>query len=90
MVIIGGFGSWVGALIGAIVLGYLPLRLTSLGEWWPVIYGGVMMLVATYLPGRVLRARPPSHHRDTRERAPLAAARGRAVGDGCQSRAADR
>ena len=51
MVIIGGFGSWVGALIGAIVLGYLPLRLTSLGEWWPVIYGGVMMLVATYLPG---------------------------------------
>ena len=51
MVIIGGFGSWVGALIGAIVLGYLPLRLTSLGDWWPVIYGAVMMLVATYLPG---------------------------------------
>jgi branched-chain amino acid transport system permease protein len=51
MVIIGGFGSWVGALIGAIVLAYLPLRLTSLGEWWPIIYGGAMLLIATYLPG---------------------------------------
>jgi branched-chain amino acid transport system permease protein len=51
MVIIGGFGSWIGALIGAIVLGYLPLRLTSLGSWWPVIYGATMLLVATYLPG---------------------------------------
>lgn len=53
MVIIGGFGSWLGALIGAIVLGYLPLRLTSLGDWWPVIYGGTMLLVATYLPGGI-------------------------------------
>jgi branched-chain amino acid transport system permease protein len=51
MVIIGGFGSWMGALIGAIVLAYLPLKLTGLGEWWPVIYGTVMVLVATYLPG---------------------------------------
>lgn len=51
MVIIGGFGSWIGALIGAIVLAYLPLRLTSLGEWWPIIYGGAMLLIATYLPG---------------------------------------
>lgn len=53
MVIIGGFGSWLGALIGAIVLGYLPLRLTSIGDWWPVIYGGTMLLVATYLPGGI-------------------------------------
>jgi branched-chain amino acid transport system permease protein len=53
MVIIGGFGSWIGALIGAIVLGYLPLRLTSIGDWWPVIYGSVMLLVATYLPGGI-------------------------------------
>jgi len=53
MVIIGGFGSWLGALIGAVVLGYLPLRLTSLGDWWPVIYGGTMLLVATYLPGGI-------------------------------------
>jgi branched-chain amino acid transport system permease protein len=51
MVIIGGFGSWIGALIGAIVLAYLPLRLTSLGDWWPVIYGATMLLIATYLPG---------------------------------------
>jgi branched-chain amino acid transport system permease protein len=51
MVIIGGFGSWIGALIGAIVIAYLPLKLTGLGDWWPIIYGTVMVLVATYLPG---------------------------------------
>jgi branched-chain amino acid transport system permease protein len=51
MVIIGGFGSWVGALLGAIVLAALPLQLTFLGEWWPIIYGTAMVLVGTYLPG---------------------------------------
>ncbi|MDB5910801.1 MAG: hypothetical protein JWP34_4915 [Massilia sp.] len=51
MVIIGGFGSWVGALAGAIVLAYLPLKLTAIGNSWPVIYGTAMVLVATYLPG---------------------------------------
>lgn len=51
MVIIGGFGSWVGALIGAVVLAYLPQRLTGLGDAWPIIYGSVLILVATFLPG---------------------------------------
>ena len=40
MVIIGGFGSWFGALLGAFLLTWLPLRLSSFGSWWPVIYGG--------------------------------------------------
>jgi branched-chain amino acid transport system permease protein len=51
MVIIGGFASWVGALVGAIVLAALPLQLTFLGQWWPIIYGIAMILVGTYLPG---------------------------------------
>ena len=54
MVIIGGFGSWVGALIGAILLTWIPLKLTSIGEWWNVVYGGIMILMATFLPGGIL------------------------------------
>jgi branched-chain amino acid transport system permease protein len=50
MVTVGGSGSWVGALVGAVLLGYLPIKLTSIGDWWPVIYGTAMALVATYLP----------------------------------------
>jgi len=56
MVIIGGFGSWFGALLGAFLLTWLPLRLTSFGEWWPVIYGGLMILIATWMPGGIVGA----------------------------------
>lgn len=56
MVIIGGFGSWLGALIGAVVVAYVPLKLTSLGQWWPVIYGSAMLLTAVYVPGGVYGA----------------------------------
>ena len=51
MVIIGGFGSWSGALLGAFLLAWLPTKLDFLGNWWPVIYGGAMILIAAYLPG---------------------------------------
>lgn len=54
MVIIGGFGSWVGALIGAILLTWIPLKLTSIGQWWNVVYGGIMILMATFIPGGIL------------------------------------
>ncbi len=54
MVIIGGYGSWFGALIGAFLLTWLPLRLTSLGSWWPVVYGGLMILIATWVPGGLI------------------------------------
>jgi branched-chain amino acid transport system permease protein len=50
MVIIGGFGSWAGALLGAIVLTYVPLRLTFIGNWWPVVYGALMIVLAVYVP----------------------------------------
>jgi branched-chain amino acid transport system permease protein len=51
MVIIGGFGSWVGALAGAILITWLPLKLTSFGEWWNAVYGAVMIVAATFIPG---------------------------------------
>jgi branched-chain amino acid transport system permease protein len=53
MVIIGGFGSWIGALIGAILIAWLPLQLEGLGDWWYAIYGAILLLVATYVPGGI-------------------------------------
>lgn len=54
MVIIGGFGSWFGALVGAFLLTWLPLRLSSFGDWWPLVYGVVMIVIATWAPGGLL------------------------------------
>lgn len=51
MVIIGGFGSWVGALVGAILIAWLPLQLQSIGAWWYALYGAIMIVMATYVPG---------------------------------------
>jgi branched-chain amino acid transport system permease protein len=53
MVIIGGFGSWAGALLGAILIAWLPLRLEGLSDWWYALYGGLMIVVATYVPGGI-------------------------------------
>ncbi|MDA8281161.1 MAG: branched-chain amino acid ABC transporter permease [Actinomycetota bacterium] len=50
MVVIGGVGSWRGALLGAILIAWLPLKLSFLGEWWPVVYGATMVVVATCVP----------------------------------------
>lgn len=50
MVIIGGFTSWVGALCGAILLIWVPLQLSGLGRWWPVIYGCGLLVMAVYVP----------------------------------------
>jgi branched-chain amino acid transport system permease protein len=53
MVIIGGFGSWIGALIGAILIAWLPLRLESVSDWWYAMYGALMIVMATYVPGGI-------------------------------------
>jgi len=74
MVIIGGYGSWLGALVGAFLLTWLPLRLTSFGDWWPLVYGVLMILIATWIPGglvgtaRDLLRRGPPRMRNRRAR----------------------
>jgi len=50
MVILGGFGTWAGAALGAAILTWLPLELASVGHWWPVIYGLVLTGMAVYAP----------------------------------------
>lgn len=61
MVIVGGFHSWRGALIGAAVILWLPIGLQSFGvkgmhEWWSVIYGALILGIAVYFPRGLLGA----------------------------------
>jgi len=50
IIIVGGFGSWVGALIGAVFFTWLPTVLTSVGEWQAVIYGLIVAVAAMWMP----------------------------------------
>lgn len=54
VIIIGGFGSWIGALIGAIFVTWLPTFVQGVAEWEPLIYGVLVTLAAIFLPGGVL------------------------------------
>lgn len=50
MLVIGGVGSAVGAVIGTIVLTALPEALRFLKEWYMVLYGIGVILMITFLP----------------------------------------
>lgn len=61
MVIVGGFHSWRGALLGAALILWLPIGLQSFGikgmqEWWSVIYGALILFIAVYFPKGLLGA----------------------------------
>ncbi|MER2535142.1 MAG: branched-chain amino acid ABC transporter permease [Rhizobiaceae bacterium] len=66
MVIVGGRGSWVGAIIGACFITMLPLVLRPLAEWRDVFNGALLIAVVLLLPGGLVemakltlrRARP--------------------------------
>lgn len=64
--IIGGRSSWVGAILGAIVLQWLPEFLRFLGDWRPLVHGVVLVLVILFaqdgllgIANAVRRRRPP-------------------------------
>ena len=50
MLVIGGVGSAVGAVLGTIVLTVLPEMLRFLKEWYLVLYGVGVILMITFLP----------------------------------------
>lgn len=50
MVIIGGRDSWVGALVGAVLLTALPQMLTFVGQWRNLVYGAVSVVIILYAP----------------------------------------
>lgn len=51
MIVVGGSGSWVGALIGAVTFTWLPSTLQFVGEWQAVVYGCIVAIAAVWLPG---------------------------------------
>ncbi|WP_226359369.1 branched-chain amino acid ABC transporter permease, partial [Pseudonocardia sp. ICBG601] len=59
MAIVGGFRSWRGAFIGAALIQSLPIVLQSLGldlvsDWWPAIYGALIVVIAVYASRGIL------------------------------------
>lgn len=51
MVVVGGLGNLWGAVLGAILLAWLPEWLTVAKEYDVMIYGGLLMLVMIFMPG---------------------------------------
>jgi branched-chain amino acid transport system permease protein len=71
MVIVGGMGTMIGPVIGAVVLTFLPEVLRGFGELRLMVYGLALTLVVLFLPGgivqgwqalraRLAAARPPA------------------------------
>ncbi len=56
MVIVGGMGTMVGPVIGAVVLTFLPELLRDFGELRLMIYGLALMLVVIFMPGGIVQA----------------------------------
>lgn len=50
IIVVGGSGSWIGALVGSIVFVWLPTWLTFVAEWEELVYGVIVTLAAIFLP----------------------------------------
>ena len=69
MVVVGGMGTLIGPVAGAILLTILPELLRDIGDLRLVVYGLSLTLVVLFMPGGIVQA------------VRLAAARLRALGD---------
>lgn len=56
MVIVGGMGTMLGPVIGAIVLTFLPELLRDFGEFRLMVYGLALTLVVLFMPGGIVQA----------------------------------
>ncbi|MFH5821847.1 branched-chain amino acid ABC transporter permease [Georgenia sp. AZ-5] len=54
VIIVGGSGSWLGALIGSVILVWMPTVLGFVSAWEDIVYGVLVALAAVFLPGGVL------------------------------------
>jgi branched-chain amino acid transport system permease protein len=63
MVIVGGMGTMIGPVIGAVVLTFLPELLRGFGELRLMIYGIALTLVVLFMPGGIVQAWLSFHHR---------------------------
>ena len=55
MVIVGGMGTMIGPVIGAVVLTFLPELLRSIGELRLLVYGVALTLVVLFMPGGLVQ-----------------------------------
>ena len=56
MVIVGGMGTMIGPVLGAVVLTFLPELLRGFGELRLMIYGVALTLVVLFMPGGIVQA----------------------------------
>jgi branched-chain amino acid transport system permease protein len=56
MVIVGGMGTLVGPVAGAILLTVLPELLRGIGDWRLIVYGAALTLVVLFMPGGIAQA----------------------------------
>ena len=54
MTLLGGMYSFFGPMVGAAVLLYLRLEVTSYTEYWPLILGTILMLLLFFAPGGIM------------------------------------
>ena len=56
MVIVGGMGTLIGPVCGAILLTMLPELLRGIGDLRLVVYGVAVTLVVLFMPGGIVQA----------------------------------
>ncbi len=56
MVIVGGMGTLIGPVFGAILLTVLPELLRGIGDLRLVVYGVTLTLVVLFMPGGMVQA----------------------------------
>jgi branched-chain amino acid transport system permease protein len=70
MIIVGGAGSWLGALIGAVIFTWLPTVLELAGAYQAIIYGAIVALAAIWVPGGLLGVGKNIYRRIEQQRRP--------------------
>ena len=56
MVIVGGMGTLIGPVVGAILLTVLPELLRGVGDLRLIVYGVSITLVVLFMPGGIVQA----------------------------------
>ncbi len=56
MVVVGGMGTLIGPVWGAILLTVLPELLREIGDLRLVVYGVALTLVVLFMPGGIVQA----------------------------------
>jgi branched-chain amino acid transport system permease protein len=54
MAVLGGIGRWQGALIGAVIVAWLPEVLGNIGNYQAVVNGAIIIVLVVFAPDGVL------------------------------------